>query len=261
MEYLTFEKRERIGILKVNRPKALNALNSGVFREMHQFLTEEVEADQGRGEGIRVLILTGEGDKAFVAGADIKEMSALNPVEMFTYLDLGQKVMNLLERSYLVTMAAVNGFALGGGLELALACDFIYASTKARLGIPEVTLGLVPGFGGMQRLERAVGSRKAKEMAFTGAFVKADEAKKIGLVNKVVEPDELLDECLKTANKILENGFFAVCEAKRAINCGSDLTLLEAVELGKQMCAFCLGTADGTEGVAAFMEKRKANFS
>ncbi|MDP7422331.1 MAG: enoyl-CoA hydratase-related protein, partial [bacterium] len=215
MKFLKFEKRGQVGILSVHRPDALNALTSGVFKEMYQFLNETPQA-----EDIRVLILTGAGEKAFVAGADIKEMSLLNTAQMYQYLDLGQKVMNLLERIDLVTIAAVNGFALGGGLELALACDFIYASTKARLGLPEVTLGLVPGFGGMQRLARAVGTRKAKEMAFTGAFVKADEAQAIRLVNKVVEPDQLIDESLKTAAKILENGFFAVGNAKRSINCG-----------------------------------------
>ncbi|KKL68762.1 hypothetical protein LCGC14_2121730 [marine sediment metagenome] len=181
MELISFEKRGQTGILKVNRPEALNALNRAVLEELQRFLSSGVSS-----ENIRALIFTGEG-KAFIAGADIKEMQALDGAGIGEFCELGQGVTNSLASLEMVTIAAVNGFALGGGLEMALACDFIYASTGAKLGQPEVTLGIIPGFGGTQRLSRAVGVRLAKELITTGRFLGAEEALRIGLVNKVVE--------------------------------------------------------------------------
>lgn len=255
MDYLLFEKIDRVGILTINRPKALNALNMQILLEMHQFLSQDILK-----EGIQVLIVTGAGEKAFIAGADIKAMNAMNSVQMYDFLTLGQKVTLLLERADFVTIAAVNGFALGGGLEMALACDFIYASAKAKLGLPEVTLGLIPGFGGTQRLARAVGTRKAKEMVFTGNFIRAGEAKALNLVNEVVEPEQLKDVCLEVAGKICGNSFFAVLEAKRSINLGYNISLPEALEMEKQMCTVSFTTDDRVEGMDAFINKRKPDF-
>ncbi len=255
MENLLFEKKERVGILTINRPQALNALNRAVLEEMDAFLAGTLP-----GEEVRVLILTGTGEKAFVAGADIREMQDLDHMGMLAFCDLGQRVCRRLEVMDVVTIAAVNGFALGGGLELALGCDFIYASKNAKLGLPEVSLGLIPGFGGGPRLARAVGGRRAKEMILTGKPIRAEEAAAIGLVNKVVEPEELLDECLKVAKQILKNGFTAITQVKRSINYGAGMSLPDALELEKQACSVSFATADRAEGMAAFAEKRKPDF-
>jgi enoyl-CoA hydratase len=255
VEFLTFEKKERIGILRINRPQALNSLNRAVLGEMRSFLAGEC-IDQG----IRALILTGAGEKAFIAGGDIKEMLSMDHVKMMAFCDLGLEVGWLLQNGPFATIAAVNGYALGGGLEMALACDFIYASKTAKLGCPEVTLGLIPGFGGTQRLARAVGERRAKELIMSGKIVDAEEAFRIGLVNKVVEPEKLLEQSIEIAGKITANSFFAVLQAKRAINFGYNLSLKEALELEKNMCAASFATHDRTEGMAAFVEKRKPDF-
>lgn len=254
MAVISFEKTEQIGILKVNRPKALNALNRAVLDELDAFLSSGISSEQ-----IRALIFTGEG-KAFIAGADVKEMQALGSEGIGEFCELGHKVANSLSCLEMVTIAAVNGFALGGGLEIALACDFIYASTEAKLGQPEVTLGIIPGFGGTQRLSRAVGTRLAKELIATGRFLDADEALRIGLVNKVVEPDRLLDEAIDTARKITQNSFSAVVRAKAAIDKGADLTLGESLEVEKTNFIDCFRTEDQAEGMAAFIEKRKPKF-
>lgn len=255
MENLLYEKRDKIGILSINRPNALNALNYEVLRELETFFDGDEIRD------IKVLIFTGSGEKAFIAGADIKEMNSLSNVEMLHFSDLGQKVTRLIETIDIVTIAAVNGFALGGGLEMALACDFIYASDNAKVGQPEVTLGVIPGFGGTQRLSRAVGERIAKEMIYTGKVISAKEAKDLGIVNKVVEQKDLMEEVQKVAGKIINNGFFAVTQAKRAINSGYNLTITEALELEKQMFALSASTDECTEGMSAFIEKRKPNFN
>ncbi|MBW8003539.1 MAG: 3-hydroxybutyryl-CoA dehydrogenase, partial [Planctomycetes bacterium] len=198
MKCLSFEKRERLGLLKINRPQALNALNRALLEELDRFLSTQITS-----ENIRVLILTGEG-KAFIAGADIKEMQSFNESQIREFCNLGHRVARRLETLEQVTIAAVNGYALGGGLEMALACDFIYAASNARLGQPEVSLGVIPGFGGTQRLSRAVGTRKAKEMISTGQLLDAEESLRFGLVNKVVEPDRLLDEAMGAAEKIIQ---------------------------------------------------------
>lgn len=256
MEYLSLEKKGTVGILTLRRPEALNALHRAALEELHRFLAMDLPR-----EGIRVLILTGAGDRAFIAGADVKEMNTLSLIQMLEFLDLGQRVTFLLEREDIVTIAAVNGYALGGGLEIALACDFIIASHTAKLGLPEVTLGLIPGFGGTQRLARAVGSRRAKELIFTGRLISAAEAWQAGLVNRVVPPEELVAAALETAERIVENSPIALLEAKRAINFGANMALLEAMELEKQMCTVAFGTDDRHEGMDAFIQKRKPRFT
>jgi len=255
MNNLKFEKEGRVGILTVNRPDKLNALNTETLNELNYFLLHRVKE-----EDIRVLIFTGAGEKAFIAGADIKEMNEMDHVDMLHFTDLGQRVTKMLESMDIVTIAAVNGYAFGGGLEMALACDFIYASENARVGLPEVTLGLIPGFGGTQRLIRAIGTRNAKELLFTGGSVKAGEAKELGIVNKIFEQAELLEKAKETAGKILSNAFFAVSQAKRAVNSGYDTAMNEALEIEKQMCSVCFATEDRKEGMLAFTEKRKPEY-
>ncbi len=255
MEHLLFEKRGTTGILTVNRPKALNALNRAVLEEMDTFLTETVD-----GEDLRALILTGAGEKAFIAGADIAEMQPMTHLDMMAFCDLGQRVTVLLETIDMITVAAVNGYALGGGLEMALACDFIYASENAKLGLPEVSLGLIPGFGGTQRLTRAVGTRRAKEMTFTGKMIGAEEGLQIGLVNKVVPGGQLIEAVLESLQAAEKNGPVAVAQAKRAINMGASLAMADALELEKQCCVASFATEDRLEGMTAFLEKRKAQF-
>jgi enoyl-CoA hydratase len=256
MEFLKFEKKGPVGLLRINREEVLNALNQGLLEEMKAFLTTTVFEEE-----IRVLILTGEGPKAFIAGADIKQMKDMGHMEMLKFCDLGQGVSSLLETIDVVTIAAVNGFALGGGLEIALACDFIIASDNAKLGLPEVTLGLIPGFGGTQRLTRAVGTRMAKEMVMSADMISADEAKSIGLVNHVHPQDELIDRCFEMAEKILNNAFSAVTQAKRAINHGQSLSLQDALEMEKQCCAVSFASDNRLEGMTAFLEKRPAKFT
>ncbi len=255
MENLLYEKKGTTGILSVNRPKALNALNGAVLEEMRAWLTTVLP-----GENLKALILTGTGEKAFIAGADIKQMQAMTHIEMLALCDLGQHVSLLLENSDLVTIAAVNGFALGGGLEMALSCDFIYASENARVGLPEVSLGLIPGFGGTQRLLRTIGTRRAKELIFTGKMISAAEGYEIDLINKVVPADALISECLAVAEAAAKNAPFAVTQAKRAINTGASLSMVDGLEVEKQACVAAFATSDRLEGMTAFLEKRKAEF-
>lgn len=256
MEFLTFEQRDRVGILSINRPKALNALNADLLMELREFLGKQpCPAD------LRVLILTGAGEKAFVAGADVAEMRDFGPLQMRDFCELGHTVTGLLETKAVVAIAAVNGYALGGGLELALACDFIYAADNARLGQPEVTLGLIPGFGGTQRLSRAIGTRRAKELILTGSHIGAAEAHEMGLVNRVVPQAELLDACVETAQKIAGNAWTAVLQAKRVIHHGDRLSLTEALAMERDACALCFASPDQCEGMTAFLEKRKPRFA
>jgi len=256
MEFLTLEQRDRVGILRINRPTALNALNTDLLIELRDFL-----GTQPSPAGPRVLILTGAGEKAFVAGADVAEMRDFSPLQMHGFCELGQAVTNLLETKALVTIAAVNGYALGGGLEMALACDFMYAADNARLGQPEVTLGLIPGFGGTQRLTRAIGTRRAKELILTGRHIGAAEAHQMGLVNRVVPQAELLDTCLETAQKIAGNAWTAVLQAKRVIHHGDRLSMTEALAMERDACALCFASPDQCEGMTAFLEKRKPRFA
>ena len=255
MDNFIFDKKDRLGVLKINRPQVLNALNQAVLEEFAEFLASSIKT-----EDIRVLIVTGEG-KAFIAGADIKEMAGLDEAGIRAFCELGHQVTGLLQSLDAITIAAVNGFALGGGLEVALACDFAFASCKAKLGLPEVSLGVIPGFGGTQRLARAIGARKAKELIATGRFVDAEEALRIGLVNKVTEPDKLLEEAQATAEAILKNSFSAVLKAKGAVQNGAHLPLAQALELEKKEFLDCFKDQDQAEGMAAFTEKRKPDFA
>lgn len=255
MNHLIFEKKEYVGILTISRPEVLNALNRSVLEELDSFLVDVVPRQE-----IRALVVTGAGEKAFVAGADIKEMRMFDVPSILAFCELGQRVALRLETMDAVTIAAVNGYAFGGGLEIALACDFIYATRTAKLGLPEVTLGLIPGFGGTQRLARAVGTRRAKEIILSGQPITADEAHAIGLVNRVVDGNGLLDACLEVASQICRNAFGAVVQAKRSINDGIDLPLAEGLELEKQAFVRAFDTEDRREGMAAFVEKRRPKF-
>src|SRR5947199_7918697 len=206
-ENIQVERDGQIATITVNRPKSLNALNSQTLRELTQAVRECADS--------RALILTGAGDKAFVAGANISEMAPMGPWQAREFSELGHVLTALIEDIPAATIAAVNGYALGGGLELAVACDMIFASENARLGLPEVTLGVTPGFGGTQRLVRLVGKLRAKEIIFTGEMVDAQTAARIGLVNSVVPQEKLLAHCKKVAAKIAERGPWAIARAKR----------------------------------------------
>ena len=254
-ENVALEKKDKTAVLSVNRPKALNALNTATLLEMEEALCE-VDKDSD----IKALIVTGGGDKAFVAGADITEMKDKNAMEGRTFSILGHKIFTKLQDMPIVTIAAVNGFALGGGCELALACDIRIASNKAKFGQPEVTLGIIPGFAGTQRLARAVGLAAAKELIFTGTPINAQEALRIGLVNKVVEPDKLMDEANALAAKISSNAPIAIKLAKQAINKGADADLNTAMAYEAEAFGLCFATEDQKEGMTAFTEKRKAKF-
>jgi len=249
---LTIE--DRIAIITMDRPEALNALNSKVLSDLNEIIFQ-VEKD----ESVSAVIITGEG-KAFVAGADIREMLGKNPIEAREFTQLGQAVFRKIENITKPVIAAVNGIALGGGCELALACDIIIASENAKLGFPEVGLGIHPGFGGTQRLPRLVGRARAKEMIFTADILDAKEAEKIGLVNKVVSPDNLLEEARYMANKIAGQAPFAVRLAKSAINKGTDMDLDTGLAYEVESVSMAFSTKDSKEGLKAFTEKRKPKF-
>ncbi|MET0403191.1 MAG: enoyl-CoA hydratase-related protein [Cystobacter sp.] len=253
-ENIRLDTEGAIVVLTIDRPKALNALNTQTFLEMEAAL-------QALPTSARVLILTGGGDKAFVAGADIAEMASIGAAQAREFSALGHRVMHLIERLPQPTIAAVNGFALGGGCELALACDLIYASDKAKLGLPESGLGVIPGFGGTQRLARTVGKMRAKELIFTGERLDAAKAKEIGLVLDVVPGDQLLTHCKTVAGKLLKNGPLALAQAKRVIEFGADQDLRVANEMESQAFGVLFGSEDQKEGMKAFLEKRPAAFS
>lgn len=244
-----------IATVSVHRPKALNALNTQTITELLE-LSTELETNPA----VRVIILTGAGEKAFVAGADIAEMAEMRPREARHFAELGGALMSALETSDKPWIAAVNGFALGGGCELALACDFIYAARGAKLGQPEVSLGVVPGFGGTQRLLRRVGIAKARELVFTGDLVDADEALRIGLVDAVHERAELLGRARAIAEKMATKAPLALAEAKRAMLQGQSLPLPDACQLEAHAFASLFDTSDQKEGMKAFVQKRPAIF-
>jgi enoyl-CoA hydratase/3-hydroxyacyl-CoA dehydrogenase len=243
-----------LGIITVDRPDSLNALNSKVLTD----LGEAVD-NLAKDEAVKVVMVTGEGG-AFVAGADIKEMIVKTPMEARDFTYFGQSVLKKLEDMEKVSIAAVNGYALGGGLELALSCDLIVVAEGARLGLPEVTLGIHPGFGGTQRLSRQVGKAKAKELIYTGSMIDAKEAERIGLVNKVVPRDRLYEEVKKLADKIAANGPVAVKLAKAAINRGTEVDLVTGLAYEVETISLCFSTEDKKEGMGAFIEKRKPQF-
>lgn len=239
--------------ITVNRPKALNALNSQTLRELFEAF-DQVPASA------RVVIVTGAGEKAFVAGADIAEMRGLGASAATEFSWLGHRAFSRLESLPQVTIAAINGFALGGGLELAMGCDLLYASERAKLGQPEVSLGLIPGFGGTQRLARLVGPQLAQEMLFTGDPIDAATAKARGLVADVLPADALLDHVKKIAAKIASKGPLAVASAKALVRRGADMALDDANFLESREFGRLFDTADAQEGLAAFLEKRPAAF-
>ncbi len=245
-------------IVTITRPEAMNALNASVLKALNAVL-DRVEGEQGK--HLRALVITGSGEKAFVAGADIKEFEAMTPQSARELAHHGQKTFARLETLKVPVIAAVNGFALGGGLELALACDFIYASENAKFGLPECTLGLMPGFGGTVRLPRRVGAAKARELTYTGGMIAASEALSLGLVAKVLAPAELLPAALETAKTIGSRAPIAVAMIKKSIHEGASLTENAASDLEAKLFGELFATQDKTEGVRAFIEKRKAQFT
>lgn len=251
---LILEKQDKIGILRINRPKALNALNSQVLEELEQAI-EKIEKDRE----IHILILTGEG-RAFVAGADIGEMKDMTVFQARAFAEQGLRVFRKIELMEKPVIAAVNGFALGGGCELSMCCDIRLASEDAKFGQPEVGLGITPGFAGTQRLARLVGVGRAKELIFTADMIDAKEAYRIGLVNKVVEEDRLMEEALAMAQRIAEKGQLAVRFAKTAINRGIETDLETGMAIEKDLFGLCFTTEDQKEGMEAFLEKRSPNY-
>src|SRR5213082_3881238 len=252
-ENILVERADQIATITVNRPKSLNALNSQKLRELTQAVREC--ADQ------RAIILTGAGDKAFVAGADISEMVPMGPWRAREFSELGHVLTALIKDIPSATIAAVNGYALGGGLELAVACDMIYASDNAKVGFPEVTLGITPGFGGTQRLVRLVGKLRAKEIIFAGDMVDAKQALEIGLVNAVLPRGDLMAHCRKVAEKIATRGPLAVARAKRLVERGYDIPLRAANRQEAESFALLFDTEDRREGMRAFVEKRPPRFT
>jgi enoyl-CoA hydratase len=254
-ENVVLETKDRVSILTVNRPKVLNALNRQTVLDIQgaveQFRDNE-EAD--------VLIVTGAGEKAFIAGADIAFMVEMNALEARAFAQLGASVFRLIETVNKPVIAAVNGFCLGGGCELAMACDFRICHDKSKFGQPEVGLGVIPGFGGTQRLPRLVGLGMAKQLLYTGDIIDAPEALRIGLVNAVTSPDTLLDEAMKVAKKIAAQGQVAVRLCKTAVHEGMQTDIDRAMALESNIFGLCFASEDQAEGMKAFVEKRKAQF-
>ena len=248
MEFVKVDVSDQIATIIIDRPKALNALNSQVLSE----LKEAIASSQSS----RAIILTGAGEKSFVAGADIAELQAGT-----LRAEDGHAVMRAIDESKIPVIAAVNGFALGGGCELALSCDFIYASEKAKFGLPEVTLGVIPGWGGTQRLPRLVGPARAKELICSGEMIDAAKAKEIGLALEVLPPEKLMPYCREMAGKIAKRGPLAVSAALAAIEGGAELSLAEGCALEQAEFGSLMKTKDQAEGMKAFLEKRPAQFT
>lgn len=255
-ENVLLEADNGIATLTINRPKSLNALNSATLSDIGSAM-DVVKENQ---DTVKVLVITGSGERSFVAGADIAQMHTMNSLEAAELSKLAHDSFGKIENLPQFTIAAVNGFALGGGCELASSCDMRVASTKAKFGQPEVTLGIVPGFGGTQRLTRLVGRGKAKEMIATGSMIDANEALRIGLVEELAEPEELMDTVNEIANKIMKNGLIAVSMAKYVIDRAADLPLDLAIDFETQMWAETFATEDQKEGMNAFLEKRHPAF-
>jgi enoyl-CoA hydratase len=254
-ENILYEVRDGIAFITFNRPKVLNALNRQTMGELGQALAT-AKADAS----VRVLILTGAGEKAFIAGADINELAQRTPVDGKEFSLVGQAVIHMLETIGKPSIAAINGFALGGGCELALACSIRIASKAARLGQPEVKLGILPGYGGTQRLARLCGKGAAHELVLTGEMISADEAQRIGLVNRVYEPAELMPAAEAMAKKIAANAPLAVQYAMEAIEHGMEMPQEEGLFLEATLFGLCCATEDMREGTKAFLEKRPAQF-
>ncbi|HNQ17553.1 MAG TPA: enoyl-CoA hydratase-related protein [Smithellaceae bacterium] len=257
MEYknILLAIEEKIATLTFNRPKVLNAMNLEVLGEIYDAVSACANNDN-----VRAVIFTGAGDKAFVAGADIAQMQNATSVEILQLMEAGHKTMRLIETMPKPAIAAVNGFALGGGTEIALACDIRFASEKAVFGQPEILIGVIPGWGGTQRLPRLIGMGLAKEIILSGTQINAQRAYEIGLVNKVFPPEKLMEEARKFAAKLAALPSFALKMAKNAINYGFDMSLDNASALEIGAIAQCFATEDQKEGMSAFLEKRKPNF-
>lgn len=251
MNFITYEQEGFVGVITINRPKALNALNSEVLKELNATL-DVVDL-----ENTRALVLTGAGEKSFVAGADIAEMSTLTKAEGEAFGKIGNDVFRKIETFPIPVIAAVNGFALGGGCEIAMSCDIRLCSDTAIFGQPEVGLGITPGFGGTQRLARLIPVGKVKEIIYGAVNIKADEAYRLGLVNSVYPLEELLPAAKKLAAKIAKNAPIAVRACKQAINEGLDLDMDQAIVLEEKLFGSCFETEDQREGMQAFLEKRK----
>ncbi|HEU4406944.1 MAG TPA: enoyl-CoA hydratase-related protein [Polyangiaceae bacterium] len=255
-EFVLVERDGALVTLTLNRPDKLNALNATLIGE----LTDAFASLSAEASPPRALVLTGAGEKAFAAGADIAAMANLGAPAARAFAAAGHRLGEAIEAAPFAVLAAVNGFALGGGCELALACDLVYASEKAKFGQPEVNLGVIPGFGGTQRLPRAVGPQKAREMVLTGATIDAAEAKRVGLVCEVYPPAELLAKVRETAAVIAQKGPLAITAAKRVMRAGADVPLPTANELEAQAFAALFGSDDQREGMSAFLAKRPAHF-
>jgi enoyl-CoA hydratase len=254
-ENILYDKEDGIATITFNRPKVLNALNRKTVEELHHALT-----DARNDSGVRVLILTGAGEKSFVAGADIGELSQQTPVNGKEFSLYGQGVFHLLETLGKPSICAINGFALGGGCELALSCSIRLASKTAKLGQPEVKLGIIPGYGGSQRLARLCGKGVAHELCLTGEMITAEEAQRIGLVNRIYEPAELLSAAEALAKKIIANAPIAVQYAMEAIERGVEMPQEEGLFLEATLFGLCCATEDMREGTKAFLEKRPPQF-
>lgn len=255
-ETIILEREEFIVIIRINRPNVLNALNRQVYREMISVLDEIQEEVSAK-----VVIITGMGDKAFIAGTDIIEMQTLRSFEAREFADLARLALDKIENLDKPVIAAINGFALGGGCELAMACDIRIASEKAKLGQPEINLGIIPGSGGTQRLSRLIGPSKAKRLIFTGEIIDAERALDLGLVDMVVPHDQLVDEAKKVALTIASKPKIALTLSKSAINRGLDMDLRSALNYEIECFAQCFASEDQREGMKAFLEKRKAFFT
>jgi enoyl-CoA hydratase len=252
---ILIEVNDHVGWLKINRPDSLNALNSEVVESLESALIN-LERDAG----VKVVVITGAGEKAFVAGGDIKEMATIAPLTALAFARKGQRMIEYIEKMRKPVIAAVNGYALGGGLELALACDFIYASDKAKFGAPEVTLGVIPGFGGTQNLPRLIGPNKAKELIFSGKILSAQQAREWGIVNEVFPAEELSARVTEIAQLIARNGMIAVASAKDAIVNGLNMNKEDGLRYESSLFAILFATEDQKEGMQAFIAKRKAEF-
>jgi enoyl-CoA hydratase len=256
IDNLLLEIRDGVAIITVNRPEKMNALSKIVLAEL-EHIFNELRLDNS----IRVIIVTGGGEKAFVAGGDIKELASMAPNEAHQFALSGQRVLRLMAKIPKPIIAAVNGYALGGGFELALGCDFIYASTNAKIGLPEGTLGVIPGFGGTQNLARLIGKNKAKEMIFSGSVISAEKAYAWGIVNEVYLPNELLEKAVEVGKKIAQLSSTSVGYAKDAINNGTNMTCEDGFRYEAALFGVIFSTNDQKEGMNAFVNKRKANFT
>jgi len=255
MENVRIEISDGVAIITIDRPKVLNALNAQTVGEIGEAF-EQVRND----DAVKAVILTGGGEKAFVAGADIAELAKMTPITGKATAERGQRIFANIERFPKPVIAAINGFALGGGCELALACHIRIASERAQIGLPEVTLGIIPGYGGTQRMARLLGKGKALELILTGDRVPAAEAERIGLVNKVVAPEELMNTAMELAKKIASRGPLAVRAAIEAVMSGSEMPIEEGFFLEATLFGLLASTDDMKEGMGAFLEKRAANF-